>query len=1099
MLRLAIAFLVTQCLPSNVQAQTFINIYINGQAPIQIELDNIDSISYTLNPPPPLMNVYESGQPVQSFNVWDVDSVTFTINSQGSPPWVTTEVILFPSTTTAFVRGVATSPDSPITEEGICWSTNSNPTIADNSSQTIDNIVSAPNSFRGIAAYLDNGQTYYARAYAVNSGGIGYGNVLSFTTQAGQFTYGNGVTDIDGNEYRSIVIDNREWMIEDLYVTRFSNGDLIPTVTGNNDWTQLTTPASCWYGNNENARRKWLHGRLYNGYTVIDSRNVCPTGWHVPYSEDWEIFNNSGWDGSHLKAKGYWWMGLTSNNTSGFTAVPAGGRDGVYGEFNDAGYFGYWWGAYHEMNPITLDGFQLRATDHNFYGHGASSAYQLKIGSSIRCVKDYAPSITTDSVTAISSTGATVWATLVNSGGGSILQQGFCYSTSPTPTTANNVVSSGINYGSFNGTLQGLTLGTEYYVRPFITNSTGTFYGWEDTLVPCNPPIVTTDDINYVQGTSPTLRGEIVDDGGSAVTERGFCLKCYSSGWDNYHPTIENDYSQVFGSGLGAFTGLLTGLAEEKRCRFRAYAKNAGHVSYGDTKSFMTGYFEAGSGINDIDGNFYETIIVDSVEWMRQNLRTTRYSNGDVIDNLIVPSNWDTTSNGSWCYYENDSQFDSIYGKLYNYYSVADSRGLCPLGSHAPTEAEWSSLIAVVVDYDGVSGTGLKSRGTVLWSSSLDPNDVGTNNSGFTGHPGGARFLANQGGFFGLEDRGYWWSETGVGRSLHYNSQDVGGAPVDSTIGMSVRCVVDNLAQLSTDSVVSIGALGATVWSTIMSEGAGPLIEKGICWSASSLPTIADSTSQSTYSPSVYPVAASNLNLNTTYYVRAYAINQDGVSYGNQLSFTTNSMLIYTAGSGVTDLDGNNYPTVVLDGEEWMAENLRVEQYSNGDPILNIEGDTAWGNAVTGAWSWYNNDSQFNYPYGKLFNWHAASDARNVCPSGWHVPTIGEWELLFDFVETSIGQEPGAFITTDPNYFTGTANTTNEAGFSGLGAGERSTNLSPIPLPNLQFSGINESIRWWSATEFDATSAIHVYPGPLFMQQFPLEKERGMPIRCKRD
>ena len=108
----------------------------------------------------------------------------------------------------------------------------------------------------------------------------------------------------------------------------------------------------------------------------------------------------------------------------------------------------------------------------------------------------------------------------------------------------------------------------------------------------------------------------------------------------------------------------------------------------------------------------------------------------------------------------------------------------------------------------------------------------------------------------------------------------------------------------------------------------------------------------------------------------------------------SNKAQIYSPGSGVTDIDGNSYQTVIINGQEWMSENLRTSKYANGDPIPNVTNSNQWINLTSGAWSHYNNNSQFDNPYGKHYNWFAAADPRNVCPTGWHVPDYQEWGFL---------------------------------------------------------------------------------------------------------
>jgi uncharacterized protein (TIGR02145 family) len=99
----------------------------------------------------------------------------------------------------------------------------------------------------------------------------------------------------------------------------------------------------------------------------------------------------------------------------------------------------------------------------------------------------------------------------------------------------------------------------------------------------------------------------------------------------------------------------------------------------------------------------------------------------------------------------------------------------------------------------------------------------------------------------------------------------------------------------------------------------------------------------------------------------------------------------------VTDIDGNQYRTIQIGTQVWMAENLKSSKYCNGDPIPNINDAIQWSNLTTGAWSIY--PIQILHSYGKFYNWYAVDDARNICPCNWHVPTDAEWTVLLEFLE----------------------------------------------------------------------------------------------------
>jgi uncharacterized protein (TIGR02145 family) len=145
---------------------------------------------------------------------------------------------------------------------------------------------------------------------------------------------------------------------------------------------------------------------------------------------------------------------------------------------------------------------------------------------------------------------------------------------------------------------------------------------------------------------------------------------------------------------------------------------------------------------------------------MLKNLDVSIYKNGDTIPQVTDPEAWASLTNGAWCYYNNDSSQNATYGKLYNWYAVADPRGLAPAGYHIPSDAEWTTLV-IGLGGDQVSGDEggkMKETGTTHWTT---PNTGATNSSGFAGLPGGNRIAnAPNGPFYDFGDSGYWWSST---------------------------------------------------------------------------------------------------------------------------------------------------------------------------------------------------------------------------------------------------------------------------------------------------------------------------------------------------
>jgi len=328
-----------------------------------------------------------------------------------------------------------------------------------------------------------------------------------------------------------------------------------------------------------------------------------------------------------------------------------------------------------------------------------------------------------------------------------------------------------------------------------------------------------------------------------------------------------------------------------------------------------------------------------------------------------------------------------------------------------------------------------------------------------------------------------------------------------------------NLATLSTLPVGSITATSAVSGGNITAGGGTPVTQRGVCWSTTPNPTTANNTSSNGSGVGNYTSNLIGLVAGATYYVRAYAINSAGTAYGNEVQFTAGGGGggLYTPGPGVTDQNGNSYTTIILNnGQEWMAENLRTTTYANGDPIPNVTTENAWGQLSTGAWRHYLNDSSFENPYGKLYNWYAASDPRNVCPVGWHVPTDGEWQqlelalgmpelelalggLLYaggGFPQRGVDQNVGGKMKSigTQYWFEPNIGPTNESGFSGLpgGSHEYDSNNSV----NIGHAG-----NWWSASE---STSYHAWfrqlnRGSAGVYRFNYDKRNGFCLRCVRD
>ena len=248
-----------------------------------------------------------------------------------------------------------------ITSKGVCWNTSSNPTISN--SKTTDG--SGTSSYKTTITGLNNNTTYYLKPYATNKVGTAYGTEISFTT----------------DKLQTI----SSWMLNNLSVTTYRNGDSIPQVTDITAWSNLTTGAWCYYNNDTANGTKY--GKLYNWYAVNDPRGLAPTGWHIPTKDEWTNWVNFlGGDaiaGGKLKTTTLW---LTPNtgatNESGFNGKPGGYR-------TEAGIFGplisnaFWW-TLKEHDATTAVERSLSYDIANCYMY----YYDKRNGMSVRCIKN---------------------------------------------------------------------------------------------------------------------------------------------------------------------------------------------------------------------------------------------------------------------------------------------------------------------------------------------------------------------------------------------------------------------------------------------------------------------------------------------------------------------------------------------------------------------------------------------------------------------------------------------------------------------------------------------------------------------------------------
>jgi uncharacterized protein (TIGR02145 family) len=212
------------------------------------------------------------------------------------------------------------------------------------------------------------------------------------------------------------------------------------------------------------------------------------------------------------------------------------------------------------------------------------------------------------------------------------------------------------------------------------------------------------------------------------------------------------------------------------------------------------------------------------------------------------------------------------------------------------------------------------------------------------------------------------------------------------------------------------------------------------------------------------------------------------------LEITSNTTVNVTVTRTVTDIDGNVYRTVKIGDQWWMAENLKVTHYRNGDAIPNVTDNTEWPNLATGACCSYNNAPDSAATWGCLYNWYAVNDTRNIVPAGWHVPTDAEWKVLVDYLGgySDAGgkmKETGTSHWVDPNI-----GATNGSGLNALPGGYRN-------YYGGNFNDLGLYAFFWSSTEYDTGLAWYRYLDSVSSGAYQIynNQQYGYSVRLVRD
>lgn len=624
---------------------------------------------------------------------------------------------------------------------------------------------------------------------------------------------------------------------------------------------------------------------------------------------------------------------------------------------------------------------------------------------------------------------------------------------------------------------------------------------------------ITTTAPDSITTNTAILGGNITSDGWDEIIERGICIDTTKT------PTIES-YKIILGKGIGSFSKKITGLIPGTTYHSRAYAINSVGTSYGEEYIFSTFY----GNVTDVDGNLYPTMKIGNTIWMAENLKTTKYRDGNLIPFFQDNNSWDDLTEGAYKEYTYTTSHTPPFseeftnrGIFYNWYAVETGK-LCPYGYHVPTLPEWIEFYSHLNNkreyvYDGnfynitkalAAKTGW-SKMTYLNEGNPGDDPSKNNSTGFSAMPSSS---SSQ-----MSEDCYWWTateENETNASIFYmGGWGNGNLWYESSLkneGYTVRCIKnsDPTPSVTTAAPDSIIGRSVILGGTVIYEGLSEIIERGICYSTQRSPTFNDFLVPIGKGVGVFRTKVTGLADNTTYYARAYAINSQDTVYGEEIAFMIGNK--NQTSKFIDPRDNREYKTIKFGDQWWMAENLaylpEVSPPSLGSDTIKLYYVYGYsGNKIQEA-----KDSSNYSRFGVLYNWTAAS---TECPIGWHLPSNAEWTILEKYMiengynydgtlaYNKLAKSLASQTFWNPFNVAGTPgfnqDKNNSSGFSGLPGGYRNEGD--------KFGSMGTYCTWWTSTTYKTTEATRRF---LTYDYYPLQmnsykKEHGYSVRCVKD
>ena len=518
-------------------------------------------------------------------------------------------------------------------------------------------------------------------------------------------------------------------------------------------------------------------------------------------------------------------------------------------------------------------------------------------------------------------------------------------------------------------------------------------------------------------------------------------------------------------------------------------------------------------------GYDYETVQIGDQCWFAENLRSDQYANGDVIPSN-VPDSALWTTQGAQTFFNLDSTRLDERGRLYNALAVTDQRGLCPTDWHVPTDNEFMDLeLFIGMNEDEVVLTGL--RGCEQGVSSLVKSEffwpgegAGTNETGLALTKTG--FHSFYDGFGNIDQASYWSSSIDTTeyisrywyRNLNPDHNCIYRARYTIEVGFGVRCMRTVDSDSSGDDDGSDDGIQGCTDPDALNFNPEATADDESCTYAPEVPECASVCGPGTYwdmeQSLCLPTLSADLDLSGCV----------GMSDLLEIlaQFGTCYIPEWSCGDDL-NYHGYDYQTVMVAGDCWFAENLKSENYRNGDPIPTLDGEEAWFYTEEGAQGVYANgqvpcihfcnSNELDDLFGRVYNWFAVDDNRGLCPSGWHVSEEGEWANLFSYVEGQVGDSVSFALKATSTWYEidgipGVG--TDEFGMSIMPTGQRAVKLHGNGNLALDANAGYQGSYWTS----DSHSAeygrnVHFHHWHLDPWISNREKEYDISVRCVLD